>query len=92
MQHQENGADRNERAKAKDARQKFPHEPDSTLRRSKKARQIAPAGLPCYAATLAGMTVSNSSAKLQTWPVSFAAIAGVGRFWPLLPGFRDRQH
>ena len=34
------------------------------------------------------MTVSNSSAKLQMWPVSFAAIAGVGRFWPLLPGFR----
>ena len=34
-----------------------------------------------YAATLAGMTVSNSSAKLQTCPASFAAIAAAGWLW-----------
>lgn len=45
--------------------------------RNKKPRQF-PSGAfyhPTYAATLAGMTISNSSSKLHTWPVSFAAIA-----------------
>lgn len=51
--------------------------------RTKKPRQIAPAGPHGYAATFAGIAVSNSSAKLQTWPVSLAAIAGVERRWKL---------
>ena len=64
-------------------------EPNAKQRQHDKER---PQAEPEPAAGLHGSnTASNNSSKLHTCPASFAIIAALGRFLPLVPGIRVCQ-
>lgn len=48
-------------------------------------------GCGIYLSPLLPSTAAKSSSNVQVWSASLFIIAAVGRFCPLLPGFRVRQ-